>query len=320
MGIFSRFLGTDSEPTVPEPIVEEGPNAEPTPGDPSSAEIGTFHMKAPAGPLLQFIVVAMAGYPGSSLPSAPDESRHSYIPELTPSRLVIKHGTLDETYFALTVDLEEEDGVVRGHVYLDRPYDDIARWSTVAAQMAYNVWMRLRTPDYPGVPDMYTSEIPRPNVHIDGWSTYMTDRHTNKTIISRANVAAWAEVGTFSTLHPMRTMMEIICAAVQAQVSSGEVVPTEPGVLASIYVSSLTDDLIVVTAGNTVETYFTFSVQLSEDDSGTRGHAYWDRPLTEIKTWPGNAIDIKGSVKSVLGQASATLDGMGWSPGMPVDS
>ena len=154
---------------------------------------------------------------------------------------------------------------------------------------------------------------------MDSWSTYMIDLNRNTTIFARANLAAWAEVGTFSTIHPMPTIMEIIRTALQEQLSSRESVPTEPGVLASIYVSRLTDDLIVVTAGNTVETYFSFSVQLSEDDSGTRGHAYWDRPFTEIKMWTGNAIGIVGNVSSVLGQASATLKGPGWS-GMPVDS
>jgi hypothetical protein len=220
--------------------------------------------------------------------------------------------TPDETYYAFIVELTEENGVVRGHAYLDRPYDDIAVWSRSAARLALGIWRILVSSS--------RNFVRKPDFRIDSWSTYIIDPNLSMEMISRANLVAWAEVGTFSTIHPMPTIMEIIRTAVQEKLSSGDAVPTEPGVLASIYVSRLTDDLIVVTAGNTVDTYFSFSVELSEDDSGTRGRAYWDRPMTEIKTWTGNAIDIKGSVSSVLGQASATLKGLGWSPGMPVDS
>jgi hypothetical protein len=316
MGIFDLLFGGVSEPLAPEPIVEATPNARPMPGDSTSPEIGTFHMRGPSGSVLQFI--AECGGYGQTPPrtAPPSSSWGSWVSELSPDRLVKTTGTLDETYFAFIVELTEDNGAVQGHVYFDRPYDHIEVWSKSAANSAHDIWVYLTWGD--GMP-IVNNRFPRPDVHIDSWSTYMIDGGRG-TVVSSANLAAWAEVGTFSTVHSMRTVMEIIRAALQEQLSSGEAVPTEPGALASIYVSRLTDDLIVVTAGNTVETYFSFSVQLSEDDSGTRGHAYWDRPFTEIKTWPGNAIDIKRSVSSVLGQASATLKGLGWNPGMPVDS
>jgi hypothetical protein len=82
----------------------------------------------------------------------------------------------------------------------------------------------------------------------------------------------------------------------------------KPGVLASIYVSELTENRLVVTAGNVLDTYFSFAVELTSADNGTHGRAYYDRPLKEIKRWSKNAMEQAAAVQSILTNASATIE------------
>lgn len=108
------------------------------------------------------------------------------------------------------------------------------------------------------------------------------------------------EVGTFHSVHPMSTVMELVCLGMKDQLSTGEFVVAEAGVIASIYVSELTNDRIVVTAGNTLDKYFSFTVELTSGDDGTTGHAYLDRPFNEINRWMGNAMEIAFGIQRVL--------------------
>ena len=117
-----------------------------------------------------------------------------------------------------------------------------------------------------------------------------------------------SEVGTFHSVHPMATVMEVVCAGIRGELSSGEVVQGEPGVMASIYVGQLTEDRVVVTAGNVLEAYFSFVVELAAADDGTRGRAYYDRPMKKITRWYKNAMELASAVQRTLDLASTKID------------
>jgi hypothetical protein len=114
-------------------------------------------------------------------------------------------------------------------------------------------------------------------------------------------------MGTFHSVHPIDTVMEIVRIGVRDQLSSPDEGVGKGGVLASIYLSELSDRRLVVTAGNVLESYFSFAVDLTEDDAGTRGRAYYDRPMKEITTWFKNAMGLASGVQAVLISASATI-------------
>ena len=113
-------------------------------------------------------------------------------------------------------------------------------------------------------------------------------------------------VGTFHSVHPIETVMEVMLLGVRGQLSSPDEGVAQPGVLASIYVSEMTDRRLVVTAGNVLESYFSFVIELTADDTGTHGRAYFDRSISGVR-WFKNAIDLAAGVQSVLVSASATI-------------
>jgi hypothetical protein len=114
-------------------------------------------------------------------------------------------------------------------------------------------------------------------------------------------------IGSFRSVHPVETVMEIMRVGVRGELSSPGADVGTPGVLASVYLSELTDCRLVVTAGNVLEDYFSFVVELEADGMGTRGRAYYDRPMGEIKRWYKNAMGLASGVKSVLVSASAAI-------------
>lgn len=117
-------------------------------------------------------------------------------------------------------------------------------------------------------------------------------------------------VGSFHSVHPREIVMEIVRLGVRDQLSSKDADVSSAGVLASIYINELSDYRLVVTAGNVLETYFSFAVDLTDGDGGTRGLAYYDRPMSDIKRWYKNAIGLASGVQSILVDASATI--IGW--------
>jgi hypothetical protein len=102
--------------------------------------------------------------------------------------------------------------------------------------------------------------------------------------------------------------MELVCRGVQDQLSDGTFAVQDADVLASIYISELSPDKLVVTAGNTLDTYFAYTVELSSDAGGTSGRAYLTPPFREITRWMGNAMKMHYGVQSILTEASATFD------------
>jgi hypothetical protein len=122
------------------------------------------------------------------------------------------------------------------------------------------------------------------------------------------SASALGMVGSFHSVHPIETVMEIMRVGVREELSSpGEDVGT-PGVLASVYLSELAGRRLVVTAGNVLENYFSFVVELAPDGTGTRGRAYYDRPMSEVKRWYENAVGLASGVQGVLTSASATIN------------
>jgi hypothetical protein len=113
-------------------------------------------------------------------------------------------------------------------------------------------------------------------------------------------------VGTFHSVHPIDTVMEVMLLGVRGQLSSPEQGVAQPGVLASIYIGELTDQRLVVTARNVLESYFSFVIELTADDTGTHGRAYFDRSISGVR-WFKNAIDLAAGVQSVRVSASATI-------------
>ena len=116
-----------------------------------------------------------------------------------------------------------------------------------------------------------------------------------------------SDVGGFRSAYPMAIVMDVVCAGIRGELSSGEAVQSEPGVLASIYVSELKEDRVVVTAGNVIEAYWSFVVELTAVADGTRGHAYYDRPLVGDTMWYKNAWELAIGVERLLKSASASV-------------
>lgn len=125
---------------------------------------------------------------------------------------------------------------------------------------------------------------------------------------STPETAGRFEVGSFRSDHRMNTVMMLVCLGVKDQLSSGDIAAPRPGVLESIFISELSPSRLVVVAGNELVTHFSFTVELTAEKGGTRGRAYYDRPLKKMRWWK-NAMDMAQGVKSVMTSASATVAG-----------
>jgi len=126
--------------------------------------------------------------------------------------------------------------------------------------------------------------------------------------VSGATQPRSQEIGTFHSVHPLSVVMELVGLGVKGQLSDGTVEVSQAGILASIFISELTADHLVVTAGNVLDTYFNFIVELSAEGTGTKGHAYLDRPFSKIKRWMGNATALMCELQSLLIEASVQFD------------
>ncbi|MGF1425592.1 hypothetical protein [Kitasatospora sp. LaBMicrA B282] len=117
------------------------------------------------------------------------------------------------------------------------------------------------------------------------------------------------EVGRFESPHSPQDTLQVVYAGLASQLSTEEFRATAPGPMATIFISRLSPGGITVTAGNSVETYFAFHVDLTPTANGCAGHAYYDRPEQQIRRWTGNAIKINGGVLMALERASVRTTG-----------
>jgi hypothetical protein len=115
------------------------------------------------------------------------------------------------------------------------------------------------------------------------------------------------EVGNFISPHSPHDTLQVVYNGLAGQLSSAEFTVSASGPMATIFISRLGDDGITVTAGNTVETYFEFRVDLTATADGCAGHAYFDRPSRNIRRWIGNTIGINAGVLMALEAASVRI-------------
>jgi hypothetical protein len=125
---------------------------------------------------------------------------------------------------------------------------------------------------------------------------------------SERNQAVPGEVGRFASPHSPQDTLSIVYAGIAGQLSVQKPEVSAAGPSATIFLSRLDAGGITVTAGNTVETYFEFRVDLTPTAGGCTGHAYFDRRDSKIRRWMGNAIRINAGVQMALEGASVRID------------
>ncbi|MET0135285.1 MAG: hypothetical protein ABW215_17030 [Kibdelosporangium sp.] len=116
-----------------------------------------------------------------------------------------------------------------------------------------------------------------------------------------------AEIGRFHTRHQLDAVLGVAYAGVADQLTQAAPEVRTPGVLESIYLSRYGADGLTVTAGNAVETYFSFLVDLTQTSAGTEGHVYFDRPPSDVRRWMGNTIHLRFGLQAALEGASVTV-------------
>lgn len=121
------------------------------------------------------------------------------------------------------------------------------------------------------------------------------------------------EVGRFVSPHPPHDTLQVVCAGLADQLSVQDIKVSAAPPMAAIFISRLDAGGITVTAGNSVETYFEFHVDLTVTANGCTGHAYFDRPEKRIRRWMGNAIRMNAGLRMALEAASVRIDG--WKTG-----
>ncbi|WP_334506490.1 hypothetical protein [Micromonospora sp. CPCC 205558] len=117
-----------------------------------------------------------------------------------------------------------------------------------------------------------------------------------------------AEVGTFASPHSLSDTLAVVYEGVASQLSVAEREVQSPGIAASIFLSRLDATGLTVTAGNKIETYFQFRVDLQGQGSGCTGHAFFDRPMPDISRWMGNAIKLSFGLRSALTECSVQIE------------
>lgn len=125
-------------------------------------------------------------------------------------------------------------------------------------------------------------------------------------LFSKGKVTA-GEVGAFVSPHSPEDTLRLVYAGLSGQLSSDAFEVSAAGILESIYISRLDSTGITVTAGNSIETYWNFHVDLTTTANGSEGHAYFDRSSKSMSKWVGNAINIAAGVRMTLDGASVRL-------------
>ena len=115
------------------------------------------------------------------------------------------------------------------------------------------------------------------------------------------------EVGDFRSPHSPEDTLKVVYHGLAGQLSSAEFAVSAAGPMPAIFITRLGPDGITVTAGNSVETYFEFRVDLTTTADGCEGHAYFDRPDRQIRRWIGNTIGINAGVLMALEAASVRI-------------
>ncbi|GGW68720.1 hypothetical protein [Streptomyces xantholiticus] len=116
-------------------------------------------------------------------------------------------------------------------------------------------------------------------------------------------------VGAFESPHSVADTMTILYNGVSEQLSNATPTVSEPGLAASIYLTRFDDSGLTVTAGNRIETYFRFMVDVTSNGSGCVGEAYFDRRMGAINRWMGNAMGLTGGLSLTFQQCSIRTRG-----------
>ncbi|MFF3019410.1 hypothetical protein [Streptomyces sp. NPDC057939] len=116
------------------------------------------------------------------------------------------------------------------------------------------------------------------------------------------------EVGTFRSPHSPEDTVRIVHAGLIDQLSHPSMEVTGPGLMESIHLIRCDSTGITVGAGNLVDTYFVFFVDLSVVSGTTEGHAYFDRPVRSVRRWMGNTLGIRNGVQMALEGAGVRIE------------
>ncbi|WP_447007190.1 hypothetical protein ACRAKI_12270 [Saccharothrix isguenensis] len=116
-------------------------------------------------------------------------------------------------------------------------------------------------------------------------------------------------IGRFRSPHPADVVLAVAYSGVEDQLSRAAPVVSGPGVMESIFITRYEAGGLTVAAGNTTGIYFAFAVDLTATGSGTEGHAYFDRPSSDVRRWIGNAIQLHFGLRTALeGSGAKVLD------------
>ncbi|MDX3710297.1 hypothetical protein PV733_15265 [Streptomyces europaeiscabiei] len=116
-------------------------------------------------------------------------------------------------------------------------------------------------------------------------------------------------VGSFDSPHSVEDTLEVLFNGVAEQLSTPSPTVSMPGVEAAVYLSRFDTTGVTVTAGNKIDTYFTFYVDLTPTTSGCVGEAYFDRRMGAINRWMGNAMGLTGGLSLVFQRCSVRTRG-----------
>lgn len=116
------------------------------------------------------------------------------------------------------------------------------------------------------------------------------------------------EVGRFTSPHSLQDTLEVVYSGLAGQLTVPEFKVSAARPMEAIFVSRLEADSITVTAGNSIDTYFEFRIDLTPAPRGCEGRAYFDRPERQIRKWVGNTIGLNNGVLMALEAASVRID------------
>lgn len=120
-------------------------------------------------------------------------------------------------------------------------------------------------------------------------------------------------VGRFESPHSVEDTLKIVFSGVTEQLSDPVFQVSEPGLAAAVYLSRLDHSGLTVTAGNKIDTYFRFLVDLTPTNGGCAGEVHFDRRIGQIRRWMGNAIGLTGDLRIAFTQCSVRT--RGWKTG-----
>ncbi|HEX5493680.1 MAG TPA: hypothetical protein VFX70_03775 [Mycobacteriales bacterium] len=123
-------------------------------------------------------------------------------------------------------------------------------------------------------------------------------------IFGKARAKDTGSVGTFTSPHSVADTLRAASVAVAPELSSRKVEVSGPLMAASIYLSRLDETGLTVTAGNRIETYFQFVVDLEPSGDGCTGRVSFDRPRSQISRWRGNSMDLAANLSLRLHEYS----------------